>query len=271
MQHSPKAKLGFQIMMKIGAIGGTGMLGKAIVTAWLDTGTVTPDNLVLLNRSGTSDLVVRWPGLRVTRDLGDLGDCDALLLVVPPDQARKLDLDAADKLILSVMAGVTIDQLAVITGSPRIVRAMSSPAAELHMAFSPWTTNDDLSDQDLQTVTALFTACGATARIDNEDHIDRFTAMTGPVPGFVAAFAEAMIDHAMSHGIPTETADTAIRQLFLSAGTMMAKGKSPGDHVTEMIDYAGTTAAGLIALRDNGLADAVDAGLEAAYARTKTI
>ena len=106
----------------------------------------------------------------------------------------------------------------------------------------------------------------------SEDLIDRFTAITGPVPGFVAAFAEAVILHATRRGVPQDIADRAVRQLFLSAGTTLSlDDKTPSAHVQEMIDYAGTTAAGLTTLRQGPLTEAVDAALEAAYQRTKTI
>ena len=248
------------------------MLGQAIVSAWLDSGAVQPQDLILMNRSGEAKLLDRWRGLRVTTAMTDLLDAsDVLFFVIPPDQARALKLAAEGKLIISVMAGITVDQLRTITSSTRIVRAMSSPAAELHMAFSPWYSQNPLSDDDTRLVTSLLSACGTTACVDDEDHIDRFTALTGPVPGFVATFADAMIEHAVSRGIPGETARMAIRQLFLSAGKMMSEGKSPGDHVTEMVDYAGTTAAGITALRDLGLYDVIAGGLEAAYGKAKTI
>jgi len=260
--------------MKIGIIGGTGQLGSAIATAWLETRTVTPDRLLVSNRSGSIGPLSRWGELGSTTDPQVLADaCDVILFAIPPDQARGLRLAAGEALVLSVMAGVTLAELQGMTGSTRVVRAMSSPAAAMRLAYSPWLPARPLSDTDGALVEKLLSACGATDRVGSEDHIDRFTALTGPVPGFVAAFADAMIGHATSRGIPEQIATRAIRQLFLAAGTEMSLNDemSPGDHVRAMIDYAGTTAAGLTVLRDGPMHQAVDAALEAAYQRTKTI
>lgn len=260
-------------MTKIGIIGGTGQLGSSIATAWLETRTVLPESLWVANRSGSIGPLKRWPELRTTTDPSALAQtCDVILFAVPPAEARSIRIRAGERLILSVMAGVTLTELAGMTGSYRVVRAMSSPAAAMRLAYTPWLSLRPLDERDERLVGKLFAACGATDRVGSEDQIDRFTALTGPVPGFVAAFADAMVAHAVSRGIPEATATRAIRQLFLAAGTMMSlDDKTPAAHVREMIDYAGTTAAGLTVLRDGPFRQAVDAALEAAYQRAKTI
>jgi hypothetical protein len=37
--------------------------------------------------------------------------------------------------------------------------------------------------------------------VPDEELIDHFTAVTGPVPGFVAYCAECMVQYALKHGI----------------------------------------------------------------------
>uniref|UniRef100_A0A2A3JZC1 Pyrroline-5-carboxylate reductase dimerisation domain-containing protein n=1 Tax=Alloyangia mangrovi TaxID=1779329 RepID=A0A2A3JZC1_9RHOB len=121
-------------------------------------------------------------------------------------------------------------------------------------------------------MTALLGACGSTAEVPNEAQVEVFTALTGPVPGFVAQFAATMIDYAERRGVAPEVAHMAMRQLFLASGQMLAgDALAPDGHVQEMIDYAGTTAAGLLAMQAAGLQDVVDAGLDAAVARTRAI
>ncbi len=259
-------------MTTLGIIGGTGQLGSAMATAWLETLTIKPHNLWVSNRSGTLGPLMRWEQVRATPDAQAMvSECDVILLTVPPAEAGNLKISTGDRLVISVMAGVTIDRLAEITRGTKIVRAMSSPAAAQRLAYSPWTARD-LPEEDAATVTKLLAACGLTDRVSNEDMIDRFTAITGPVPGFVAAFADAVIAHATRSGIPTETATRAVRQLFLASGTMMALDEQPPRaFVDEMIAYDGTTAAGLREVDAGPLKDAVHAGLEAAYAKAKTI
>ena len=259
--------------MKIGIIGGSGMLGRTIAVSLLRESIVAPEGLWISNRSGRLDSFDRWPGVTATRDTGDLvAACDVVILSVPPAAFANLASSSPDRLVISVMAGVTLETLRTSTGSPRGVRAMSSPAAEFGLAYSPWVASAAVTEADRAAVAGIFGACGLTDELDNEALIDVFTALTGPVPGFAAFFAECMERYAVEQGVPSDIARRSIAQLLLGSGTMLMHGsKTAAAHVQEMIDYAGTTAAGLTELRTGPMTEAVDAALEAAYQRTKTI
>ncbi len=252
-------------MTTIGIIGGTGMLGRPIANALLRSGAT----VWVSNRSGTANNFDGQP--TVTTNPQTLVDaCDLVVLCVPPDQAATLTIDASDTLVVSVIAGLSRQQISQITRAKRVVRAMSSPAADLKLAYSPWCASPQVTPQDKAAITALFTACGTTDEVTSEDQIEWFTAMTGPVPGFVAYFADCMSRYATENGVPAPIADRAIRQLFLGAGTVMAADPAtPAQQVQGMVDYAGTTAAGLVAMRASPLAQAISTGLDAAVAKTR--
>lgn len=262
-----------QIDGSIGIIGGSGMLGSAISEALLDHEVVPGPNFWISNRTGSAAGLERHAGIRITTDNQELVDaCDVIILSVPPARASDIGIRAAGKLLVSVMAGVTVEEIKALTGASRVVRAMSSPAAALSLAYSPWFASPEVTEDDRRKVTAIFAACGLTDEIGEEGNIDHFTAMTGPVPGFVAYFAKCMADYAVGKGIGRDVADRAIRQLFLSAGTMMSTGEAtPADHVREMIDYAGTTAAGLLAMENSPLSRAIHDGLDAAVEKSRNM
>jgi pyrroline-5-carboxylate reductase len=257
----------------VGVIGGTGQLGGAIARALLRSGTVAPARLWISSRTGATARFEAWDGIRFTMDNRALmSACDVVLLSVPPALAPEVGIDATGRLLVSVMAGVTVDRLAALTGAERVVRAMSSPAAEQSLAYSPWFRGPGASKADGEIVRALFTACGLTDEVFDEGQIDLFTALTGPVPGLVAYLADCMVRHAVARGAEPQVADRAVRQLFLASGTEMAQSsKTPADHVREMIAYAGTTAAGLEALLALPVAEGIAAGLDAAIARARAI
>ncbi|MCV2882433.1 pyrroline-5-carboxylate reductase family protein [Actibacterium sp. XHP0104] len=251
---------------RIGIIGGTGALGSAIAHGLITSATIAPGNILLGGRRGQGGLP-GYPQVGYTYDLAALAaDCDVILLSLPPQQAHGLRVPVGDKLVMSVMAGITIDTIARITGTPRIIRAMSSPAAAQRQAYSPWFPAPGCLDADHAIARQIFSAIGATDRLTIEAHLDVFTAITGPMPGFVALFAETMADYARAQGIAPELAERAVRQLFSAAGPVLA---SPGQQVQAMIDYAGTTAAGMVAMREAGLGQVVAAGLDAAVAKAR--
>lgn len=254
-------------------IVGTGMLGGAIARRLMAAGHVTPDRLMLANRSGSAEAFDAWTGIRVVTDANALAEaCDTILLALPPAATKGFSIDADNRLVISVMAGIALDRLSDMSGSHRVVRAMSSPAAELGLAYSPWVAGQGVDGEDKEAVRALFSACGATDEVSDESHIECFTALTGPVPGFVALYADCMVRYATDAGIDPQVATRAIGQLFLAGGMMLAQGdKTPREHVREMIDYAGTTAAGLTAMQELSLCDLIAKGLDASVERTRNI
>lgn len=252
---------------------GAGQLGGAIGAALLRAGVVTPRHLWVANRSGPAGELAGLPGVNWTADVARLAArCEVILLALPPAAGRPLRFAGTGRLVVSVMAGVRLDELAAVGGGARVVRAMSSPAAALGMAYSPFFAGEGVSAADRDTVRALFSACGTTDEVPDESQIDVFTAITGPVPGFVAAFADAVQAYAQAQGVAPDVARRAVGQLFHAAGAMLAGSDRPAaDFVAEMVDYAGTTAAGLEALRAAGLTEAVAEGLEAARRRCLSI
>lgn len=257
----------------IGIVGGTGQLGSAIAQGLLRSQFITPERLWISSRSGNTSAFEDGLGIRFTTRNQDLVDaCRIVIVSVPPHLASAVAINAEDRLVISVMAGISIEQIQQQTHAKRIVRAMSNPAAEIGLAYSPWCASTNVTDEDREWTRRLFEACGLTDEVPDEEQIDHFTAMTGPVPGFVAYYADCMVEYAMKHGIDPAIADRAVRQLFHASGVVLAGSQtSPGEHVRNMIAYAGTTAAGLKAMKASTLAVSIEQGLEAAYQKAQHI
>ncbi len=131
---------------------------------------VAPKDLLIANRSGSQAGFEDFAGIGWTTELRALADAsDIILLAVPPAAARGLRFDAAGKLIVSVMAGVDTAQLSAISGSSRVVRAMSNPRRrESRLAYSPFFAAPTVGAEDKSTVRGIFLACGATDEVPNE-------------------------------------------------------------------------------------------------------
>ncbi len=257
--------------MKIGLIGGRGMLGHAIALGLLKAG-MPAGNLTIFSRSD-APLPAVFEGVGLSQDLGGLSDlCDIAVLLLPPAEAGALRLRFEGRVVISVMAGVDFSQLDRIAPSAHLVRAMSSPAASERLAYSPWVAKGALAPDMVAQIEALLGALGQCDRLECEDDLALFTAMTGPVPGFVALFAEYMQDYLVARGIAPETADRATRQLFLGAGQILSSEAPPAaQHVQEMVDYNGTTAAGLRVMRESAIHEGIFQGLDAAAQKAREI
>jgi pyrroline-5-carboxylate reductase len=254
---------------RVGIIGGGGWLGSAMAKALVDTGTVPQQALTCSYRSGSPDIAI---GCQWTKDNNELAaQSDVIILSVRPVDWSAVKIAAADKLILSVMAGVTLEQIKRDTGATRVARALPNAAAELGYSYTPIYLESD-RHSDLEIAKTIFASCGQVDVVEREDHIDYFVAMSGSGEAFPALLADAMVTDAVSRGISVEMAARAAQQVIVGAGRLQEKhGRPPAQAVEAFVAYNGTTAAGIVDMRANGFEAVVRSGLEAAYRKALSL
>lgn len=179
----------------IGIIGGGGWLGRAIAEAIIDAQTVAAEHLTLSHRSGQPDFL---PNATWTRDNQELVDrSDVIIVSVRPQDWPAIDITASGKLAMSVMAGITLDQLAGRLKTDRVVRTLPNAAAEVRNSYTPWISSQGVTADDRNVVRRILEACGAADEVKTEADIDYLTGLTGSGPAFPALLAAAMMDDAL--------------------------------------------------------------------------
>lgn len=251
----------------VGIIGGNGWLGHSIGHALLASGLVEASSLTLSCRSGRSEAFADWPQVSWTADNQDLvRRSDIVIVSVRPQQFPAIAIDAREKLVISVMAGVSMQTLQAATSSDRVVRAMPNAAAEIGRSYTPWFASNAVSALDRFFVQALFESCGKADQVPSEADIDYLSALSGTGPAYPALLADALLSHALAHGLPEAVARRAVEGIVCDASRMVA-GIAPAELVRTFMEYRGTTDAGLQAMKGAGFVEAVHAGLSAAAAK----
>ena len=253
----------------VGLIGGAGWLGTAIARALVGSGIVAGQQLTCSYRSRKPDNAVECIWTADNRRLVE--QSDVIILSVRPGDWEAIEINAAGKLVISVMAGVTVDSIAKRTGSSRVARALPNAAAEIGYSYTPFFVASS-QPRDGDVVSAIFRGCGVVDAVNSEEHIDYFTAMSGSGAAFPALLATAMTNDAIKHGVPSEIARRAAQQVIVGAGRLQEwNGVAPSETVKSFVEYNGTTAAGIIAMRENGFDTVVEAGLEAAFRKARAL
>jgi len=250
---------------RIGIIGGNGWMGSAIAAAAVNSGVLAAENLTLSGRT-QPPAAPELAAAHWTRDNRELADkADVIMLSVPPQQFADIDIHAAGKLVISVMAGITVQAIEASTGADAVVRAIPNAAAAIGQSFTPWFAAPAINADDKQFVRQLFDACGGSAEVEHESHIDHCVAMTGSGAAYPALLAEALVAHAVASGLPRDFARRAAKGVLVNASQLFAgEATDTADIVQQMIDYGGTTGAALQATRERGFDAAVAQGLQAA-------
>lgn len=253
--------------IRVGIIGGSGWLGRAFADAILDAGLVSPDRLTLSYRSTRPDVL---PDTTWTRDNAELIDrSDVVIVSVRPQDLGAVKGNANGKLVISVMAGKTIDEISRHFDTDRVVRTLPNAAAEVRKSYTPWIASCSVGESDKALVRRILEACGSADEVRREADIDYFTGLTGSGPAFPALLAAAMMDDAMQRGIDRGVARRAVNALLVGTGHLLAlSDEDPADLVQVFLDYEGTTAAAITAMRAGGFDAAVSHGLEAAFQKS---
>lgn len=252
---------------RIGIIGGGGWLGGAIAASILDAGLVGPHDLSLSYRRERPH---RFAGAFWTTDNQLLADrSDVVIVSVRPADWPPLEVNAAGKLVVSVMAGIRLSRLAEHHNTDRVVRSLPNAAAEVRKSYTPWIGSEALNEKDRSAVRAIFNACGGEDEVASENDIDYLTGLSGSGPAFPALLADAMMRDAVARGINPDVARRAVTAVLVGSGRLFEKnGECPADTVEAFVSYRGTTAAAIEAMRAGGFDGAVRDGLAAAFRKS---
>jgi len=202
------------------------------------------------------------------------GRPDVLVLAVKPQVWRAAAAPLAAcagplTLVVSVMAGVSIADIASVFPASAIIRAMpNTPAAIGQGVTGLYTTAGDLAEGAAE---ALFSPVGTTVWLDKEADFDALTGVSGSGPAYVFAFIEALAAAAEAAGLEPGLAARLARATVTGAAALAAGDAAPAAELRARVTSpGGTTAAGLAVLQP-GLAPLLAATVAAAAARSRAL
>ena len=219
-------------------------------------------------------------GVAFAETNGDLvAMADALVLCVKPNDAiealRSLRAGAAEKLVISIVAGLPIAALQEAAGpGVRIVRVMPNTPALVGKGAAAYSLGAPATGADAALTEKIFGAVGEVVCV-KENLLDVVTGLSGSGPAYIYVVIEAMADAGVLMGLPRELALKLAAQTVAGAAEMVLKtGRHPAALKDEVTSPGGTTIAGIHALERAGfraaLMDAVEAATKRAAELGKT-
>lgn len=258
-------------MAKIGFIG-MGNMGKAILLGALKK--FPREELIFSAKTaGTKRAVYEETGVEYTDSNAECANrCKYLILAVKPqfyDEVIKgiRYMVTPEHVIISLAPGKTIEQLKLNLGNDkRIVRVMPNTPAMIGEGMTGISCiREELSEIETEMLKKIFGACGKAEFID-EKLMDAVVCASGSSPAFVYMFIEALADSAVRYGMPRKQAYVFAAQAVRGAASMVLEtGEHPGELKDKVCSPAGTTIAGVAALEEYGMRNAVLKASEAVY------
>jgi len=169
---------------------------------------------------------------------------------------------------VSVMAGIRTTSIVAATGSARVVRAMPNTPALIGKGISGLYARPGVDDAAKAAVNELFAPTGQSLWVDDEDHLDAVTALSGSGPAYVFYFLEAMVNAAVEMGLSADQGRALAIATFDGAAALAAASTQPLDVLRQQVtSKGGTTHAAITAMQAAGIGPAIEQAVRAAQAR----
>lgn len=257
---------------------GAGRMGSAMARGWVQD----------LASAGLSKLSVVEPkpdegvmgavedGLIALNPAPEIADI-AILAIKPQMFAGSLDSlkpwIGPQTLVVSIMAGVTINRLSSLLGVTKVARAMPNTPGAIGMGVTGYALSPACGDTESVTASRLLEPLGLVIGPMDESHMDAVTAVSGSGPAYVFLLVEALAEAGRTAGLPDATAAMLARETIIGAGALLSEtSTSPADLRHAVTSPGGTTAAALeVLMSPDGLPALMTHAVAAAAKRGKEL
>ena len=191
----------------IGLIG-PGAMGEALIVGLLQKGITTPERILaagpIVERG--EELHQRYGVVALSDNVQAVKNADLVILSVKPQRINRV-LDGLKNqipetaLVLSIVAGATIQKISEGLNHDLIIRAMPNTPAQIGEGISLWTASPSVSDEQLEFGRQVLTALGQEIYEEDEAYLDMATALVRLRPGLCVPLHGSADRRRRSHGL----------------------------------------------------------------------
>ena len=269
--NSRGVRLKTSYIMKTLIIGG-GNMGLTYARGFLKSHNVKAENMYILEKSPEKAETLK--SLEVGRVVGTPGtyisDMDLIVMAVKPQDIGKLfnsirEFIDPQQLILSIMAGVTIETLRTGLNATKVIRAMPNLPAQIGVGMTVYTSSEEVTRIELVTVQNLLAASGRTIYVERENMINAATAISGSGPAYVFYFMQSLIESAKEMGFSDSEAELLTYQTFKGAVDLFNKHDYTCEEwISKVSSKGGTTEAAIQGFNSSAVQESFRDGVKAA-------
>jgi len=255
---------------------GAGKMGGAMLQGWLALG-LPPAAASALDPFASQEMIdlCAGKGVALNPPLASLSAPQVLVLAVKPQMLDQAAPDIAplvgpDTLVLSIMAGKTMGDIAARLPAGSIVRDMPNTPAAVGRGVTGAVASTGVTPAQRAMAHALLRAIGAVEWVADEALIDVVTAVSGSGPAYVFHLVEALAAAGEAAGLPADIAMRLARATVEGSGELLFReqGVSAAQLRKNVTSPGGTTAAALdVLMAPDGLSALMARAVAAAKRR----
>ena len=260
---------------------GPGVMAEAMIAGLIRQGVVSADAIVASGPSASrgAELEERHGIRTFTDNVAAAEGADVVVLAVKPQRLDHalIDLRGAIQptaLVLSIIAGATIEKMSKGLGHDRIVRSMPNTPAQIGEGITVWTAAPAVTEDQKEDARKILNAFGDEVFVEEERFLDMATALSGTGPAYVFLFMEAMVDAGVHLGFSRRVAEILVEKTVRGSVDFYSKPDDPL-HLARLRNQVtspgGTSAAALYYLEKAGFRTAISRAVWAAYERSREL
>jgi pyrroline-5-carboxylate reductase len=254
---------------------GPGVMAEAIIAGLIRQKLANPEDLLASGpREERGEELQKKYGIQATTDnAAAAADADVVVLSVKPqrltDVMAGLHKISSDALVLSIVAGATIQKISKTLKHKAVVRSMPNTPGQIGEGITVWTASKETSEAQQEMARQILGALGDEVFVEDEYYMDMATALSGTGPAYVFLFTEALIDAGVHMGFPRRIAEQLVLQTVRgSVDYYRYAERHPATLRNQVTSPGGTSAEALYYLEKAGFRTAISRAVWAAYQRS---
>ena len=158
---------------------------------------------------------------------------------------KSISFNNNELLVISIVAGKTVEDLKDIFGDVKIVRVMPNTPCLINEGSTALSRSSNVTDYEFNEVKKIFLSIGVALEIP-DSLMNEIIPVNGSMPAFLYYFAKCFIDKAVKDGIDYETAKALCVQGIIGSAKMIEKSdKSIDELIKDVCSPKGATLEGL--------------------------
>jgi len=261
------------------AVIGFGNIAKAIITPLLDKKLIHPEDVYCLVNSKKSleDIKNNYKyDVNIcqanSEDSNFAWECNVKLLSVKPQQLNQINDLSNDKngnLLVSILAGVSLDKLIHKFPNHRCVRVVTNIPITVGKGLTGIAWGEKISLEQKEFIKKLFNNSSRIYEF-TEDYLDIFLSLTSSGPAIIALIIDSLSDGGLSCGLQKELSEELVMEMILGTISLIKENNLTTKELKDMVTSpAGTTISALRVLEKKSLRSALIESIVSACKRSK--
>ena len=259
---------------KLGILG-IGNMGGSILEGILKTSIYNKEEIFLYDINPS--VAQKYSELSFSKNEKELiENVEILILAIKPQMLTAIEnikFDISSLVVVSVVAGKTIEDLEKIFGKQQFIRVMPNTPALIKEGATAISRTSNISDEVFEKVKKIFLSIGTVEEIP-DNLMNEVIPLNGSMPAFLYYFAKSFIEKAVKNGLDYEIAKRlACNAIIGSADMILKSGKDIDTLIKDVCSPKGATLEGIKVLEENKVNEKLekvsDATIKRAYELSK--